>query len=37
MVKDRFSPLRDAVYTYIKEAMARVYSGEQAEIDVVLI
>jgi hypothetical protein len=37
MVEGRSSPLHDAVYTYTKGAMARVYSGEQAEIDVTLI
>jgi hypothetical protein len=37
LVEDRSSPLRDAVSTYAKGAMARVYSGEQAEIDIALI
>jgi hypothetical protein len=37
LVEDRSSPLRNAVSTYAKRAMARVYSGEQAEIDIALI
>jgi hypothetical protein len=37
LIEDRSSPLRDAVCTYAKGTMARVYSGEQAEIDIALI
>jgi hypothetical protein len=37
VVENRSSPLRDAVITFYVGAMARVYSGEQAEIDLITI
>jgi hypothetical protein len=37
IVKNRSSPLRDPVITFYMGAIARVYSGEQAEIDLVTI
>jgi hypothetical protein len=37
MVQDRLSPLVNAVITFARGAMARVYSGQQAEMDLVTI
>jgi hypothetical protein len=37
MVQDRSSPLINAIVTFAKDAMARVYSGQQAEIDLAII
>jgi hypothetical protein len=37
MVQDRSSPLVNAVTTFARGAMARVYSGQQAEMDLATI
>jgi hypothetical protein len=37
MVQDRSSPLMNAVTTFAKGAMARVYLGQQAEMDLATI
>jgi hypothetical protein len=36
-VQDRSSPLINAVTTFARGAMARVYSGQQTEIDLVTL
>jgi hypothetical protein len=37
IIQDRSSPLINAVITFVKGAMARVYSGQQAEINLAII
>jgi hypothetical protein len=37
MVQDRLSPLMNAVITFARGAMARVYLGQQAEMDLATI